>query len=100
MLSKQFLKTRPVCKVRFRIPSDVANGAKSAHLMGEFNEWQPIEPMKRHKDGSFSVTVDLPTGRSYQYRFLLDGQVWVSDAEADCFAHSEFGNCRNSVVEC
>jgi hypothetical protein len=56
-------------------------------------------PMKRLKDGSFKLTVDLPSGNSYQFRYLLDDDRWENDWSADNYCYSEYGNCENSVVE-
>ena len=69
------------------------------HLVGEFNDWDvAAAPMRHQTDGSFSATLDLPAGREYQFRYLIDGEVWISDPEADKYAFSPFGDCENSVV--
>ena len=39
-LTKKFLKSKPVCKVGFRLPADAANGVSKVHLVGEFNDWK------------------------------------------------------------
>jgi len=36
-IKKQFLKRKPVCKVTFRIPEEIWNSAKTANVVGEFN---------------------------------------------------------------
>jgi hypothetical protein len=53
--------------------------------------------MKRLKNGSFSVTVSLEAGRSYRFRYVLDGNIWINDPEADSYAANEY-NEDNSVV--
>jgi 1,4-alpha-glucan branching enzyme len=53
--------------------------------------------MKKSKDGAFSATIELETGREYQYRFLLDGGTWVSDDQADKQIPTPLGN-ENSVI--
>ena len=99
-LKKQYLKTRPVCKVTFRLPKELANGAETACLVGDFNNWdQAAEPMKRLKDGSFTVTINLPRHKEYQFRYFLDGQTWQNDNAADRYIPSGAGNDENSVVE-
>jgi hypothetical protein len=47
--------------------------------------------MVRRKDGRFSVTVALPAERTYRYRFLLDGEQWENDWDAEMYVHNEFG---------
>ena len=98
-MKKQYLKSRPVCKVTFKLPSEASGGAKKVHLVGEFNDWKIGKtPMRKLKDGGFTVTVDMETGRDYQFRYLIDGERWENEWEADRYEYSPFGNCENSVV--
>jgi 1,4-alpha-glucan branching enzyme len=98
-IRKQFLKSKPVCKVTFKIPEAIGNGAKSAYVVGEFNDWSTsASPMKRLKNGAFSATIDLETGRSYQFRYLLGQSRWENDPAADDFLPTPFGDSRNSVL--
>jgi hypothetical protein len=50
------------------------------------------------KDGSFSATLELETGREYQFRYLADGKNWINEPEADKFVPSGFGDAENAVV--
>lgn len=96
MLKKNYSKTGSSCRVTFKYPNKEA--AESAVLAGEFNNWSLVEtPMKKLKDGSFSVTVSLKSGYSYRFRYVLDGNVWVNDEAADSYASNEYGE-ENSVV--
>lgn len=98
-IKKQFLKTRPICKVTFRLSREDARDAKSVCLTGDFNGWDKSgAPMKKLKDGSFSLTLDFATGKDYQFRYLLDGGTWVNDPEADRYVASGFRDSDNSVV--
>jgi hypothetical protein len=54
--------------------------------------------MKKQRDGSFSVILDLNLGREYQYRYLIDGANWENDTEADKYVPSPFGDSENSVI--
>ena len=98
-LKKKFLKSKPVSKVTFTLSKEQAKDAGNVHLVGEFNEWKiGTTAMRKQKDGSFTITLDLPTDREYQFRYLIDGEIWISDPEADKYAFSPFGDCENSVV--
>jgi len=98
-LKKQFLKGKPVCKVTFNLPKEAAKGAKTVHVVGEFNNWDVYAtPMKQLKNGSFAVTVDLAPGAEYQFRYLIDEAIWENDWNADKYLPSQYGNCENSVV--
>lgn len=98
-LKKQYLKTRPVCKVTFRLPTEAAKNAETANLVGDFNEWHPKKtPMKKLKNGSFTVTLDLPVNQEYQFRYFLNQKTWENDWEADKYVPSGVSNSENSVV--
>ena len=98
-IKKKFLKTRPVCKVTFRLSKEEAKDTKQIFLAGDFNNWNETKtPMTPLKKGGFVATLDLKTGREYQFRYFLDKLVWENDPEADKYVHSPFGNCNNSVV--
>ncbi len=96
MPARSYSKTGKVCRVTFRLPSEV--DAEQASLCGEFNEWDAnANPMKQLKNGSFSVTVSLPAGQSYRYRYLLDGERWENDWDAESYVSNEFGG-EDSVI--
>ena len=98
-MKKRYLKSKPVCKVIFELPGAAAGPAHTVALAGDFNDWDTAStPMKKRKDGSFSVTLDLPPGREYQYKYLIDGQRWENDWEADKYLPSPAGDGENSVV--
>ncbi|MBT8066187.1 MAG: isoamylase early set domain-containing protein [Gammaproteobacteria bacterium] len=98
-INKRYFKTKPHCTVTFRLPKRDAGAAQKASVVGEFNEWQTAAtPMTRLKDGSFKATVNLAPGRQYQFRYLLDDNRWVNEAEAEAFVPTEFHDAENSVV--
>lgn len=98
MLKKQYSKNKPVCKVTFTLPKEAVNGAKEVKVLGEFNNWSWKEglPMKSGKDG-FKATVELATGRHYEFRYMLDNETWVNDWEADAYYPTPYG-VENSVI--
>lgn len=96
MLKKNYSKTGKSCRVTFKLPAEV--NAETVHLCGEFNAWSHTShPMKQLKDGSFSLTVSLEPGQSYRFRYLLDGQRWENDWEADAYEANEHGS-EDSLV--
>ncbi|MDK2955547.1 MAG: hypothetical protein PWQ57_1043 [Desulfovibrionales bacterium] len=98
-LSKKYLKSKPMCKVGFSVPAEAVQGAKKVFLVGEFNDWsETARPMRKQKDGSYSITQDLAVGRQYQFRYLTDAGQWINDDAADDYAVNDFG-ADNSVVE-
>jgi len=98
-LYKSYLKTQKKCKVTFEISAEAAAGAENVWLAGDFNSWSSVDtPMKKQKDGSFTVTLSLETGKDYQFRYLLDGKRWENDWNADKYVPAPFSNTDNSVV--
>lgn len=98
-LTKKFLKSKPICKVRFKLPKEAVDSAQTVHLVGDFNDWElGATPLKGNKDGTFAVQLDLDTGRDYQFRYVIDGEIWVNDWEADRYEFNPAGNCENSVL--
>lgn len=98
-IKKKFLKGKPVCKITFEVPKELANSAKSVHLVGDFNNWNPTaSPMKATKEGKFTATMDLESGKEYQFRYLIDEARWENEKEADKFVPTIYGDSDNSVV--
>lgn len=99
-ITKTFLKTRASCKVKFRMEPDMTDGAAELFLVGDFNSWQDTaSPMKKLRDGSFSLEVELPLGQDYQFRYRTDGNVWLNDPEADAYVPCAFSGAENFVVK-
>ena len=94
---KQYLKSKPVCKVTFNyIPEETA---EKGYLVGDFNNWNTsATPMKRFKNGKFTVALDLDLGKEYQFRYFLDGTRWENDPNADKYIPVPDLNAENSVV--
>lgn len=95
-LSKKYSKDKTLCKVGFSLPEEAAAGTRKLFLAGEFNAWKP-EPMRKAK-GAFSLSVELPAGASYQYRYVTEEGAWLNDTEADCYVFCGFADADNSVV--
>jgi len=97
-LNKQYSLAGSACKVTFSVFSDTAILASKAHVVGDFNDWdRNANPMKRSKDGSFTVTIALKRDKEYQFRYLLDGERWENDQNADKYVTNEHGS-ENSVA--
>lgn len=100
MIKKQFIKNKPLVKATFTLPLEAAPKAKKVALVGEFNDWdleKAIPLKKQAKEGVFKALVELETGKSYEFRYLIDGETWENDWQADAYAPTPFGE-ENSVV--
>jgi 1,4-alpha-glucan branching enzyme len=99
-MKKRYLKSKPICKVTFRLPKAATASAKTVKLVGDFNDWnrQRGVPLKKLKNGDFTATLDLACGREYQFRYLKDDQEWENDWNADRYVPNPYGDGDNSVV--
>jgi len=83
-IKKQFLKSEPVCKLTFKVSKDMAQDAETVKIIGDFNGWnKEVEPMSKLKSGDFTQTLKLEVGSEYQFRYLINDNVWVNEDEAD-----------------
>lgn len=100
-LKKVYSADATKCKVTFIVEKEAAQDAATVSLAGDFNSWSSTEThLKKSKDGSFSVTLELDAGKEYQYRYLMDGKRWENDWKADKYIPAPFSNTDNSVVIC
>ncbi|MDN4502544.1 isoamylase early set domain-containing protein [Alteromonadaceae bacterium BrNp21-10] len=96
---KQYLKTKPICKVTFKLSKEEAKSANEVAIVGDFNNWQKQALlMKRLKNGGYSASVDLETDNKYQFRYLLDSEKWENDWAADAYVPSPLSLEDNSVI--
>lgn len=95
-IKKQYLKSKPVCKVTFTVP---AEEAKKVAVVGDFNNWNPKGSLlKKLKNGTFKGTFDLPAENAYEFRYLVDG-TYVNDEAADRYQWNDFAGAENAVIE-
>ena len=94
MVCKQ-METQGLVRVTFFLP--VFYEAACVHLVGDFNGWcESATPMSRTSLG-WQVTLSLPPGKAYQYRYLVDDGTWLNDWHADHYLPNELGG-DNSVI--
>jgi 1,4-alpha-glucan branching enzyme len=99
-ITKNFLKTRASCKVRFALTAQEVRDAEGVFLVGDFNDWdRASHPMKRLKDGGFSLEMELPLGLDCQFRYMTDTGVWFNDPAADAYVPCSFAGEENSLVK-
>jgi hypothetical protein len=71
--------------VVFTLPASVQ--AETVALTGEFNGWSRTATfLERGGDGTWRATVALAPGR-YQYKYLLDGERWENDPQAETISN-------------
>ena len=98
-LKKTYLTNRPAVKVTFFLPQEAAPDAKKVAIVGDFNGWdRNANTMKKQKDGSFSLTLELPSNKEYRFKYLIDDSQWENDWCADKYMSNEYGG-EDSVIQ-
>ncbi len=82
--------------VTFTLPSAV--GAHHAAICGDWNEWSPEVDVMDQVESGFVKTVLLDGGRTYRFRYLLDGSRWENDWAADRYEPNRYGT-TDSVLD-
>lgn len=94
-VKKQFIKTKPVCKVTFSVEAKEAN---QVSVIGDFNGWKVEEgTLSKLKNGTFKGTIDLAKDSTYEFKYLIDG-AYINEPEADSFKWNDFAGTENSVL--
>lgn len=94
-ITKQYLKSKPVCKVTFSVPAKEAN---EVAVVGSFNEWDTkATSLKKLKNGTFKGTLNLEKDNSYEFRYVVDG-TYINDEQADAYAWNDYASAENGVL--
>ena len=74
-----------------------ADKGKAVYLAGEFNGWDPTAKKMAFKAGVYTATLKLEAGKSYQYKFVIDG-TWCADPQNTNAVPNDQGTF-NSVID-
>ena len=73
--------------------------AESVALCGDFNDWSAsATPLELGSDGYWRVAVALQPGRSYRYRYLINGERWENARDAYAYVPNPYGGTDSVVV--
>ena len=93
-VKKQYLKTKPICKVTFTV---AAPDAENVVVAGDFNNWDEKSfQLKKLKNGTFKGTVNLDKDKSYEFKYIVDG-MWTNEDAADSKVTNQYAT-ENSVL--
>jgi 1,4-alpha-glucan branching enzyme len=97
MIYKETLPDGAHVQIVFELPSSI--WAERVNLVGDFNNWDTAKDEMRQSraDGKWRVALVLPSGREYEFRYLVNGRDWHNDWRADKYRLNKFGS-DNSVV--
>jgi predicted flap endonuclease-1-like 5' DNA nuclease len=93
-MKKKFNDSKNTCHVTFSLHHE----ANSVTILGDFTEWNPID-LANLNGNNFEVTLEIPVGRDYHFRYLINNDYWENDHDADKYAISPmYDHIHNSVL--
>ncbi len=98
-IKKEYHNSKNVCRATFKLPKIAVHDAKRVCIVGDFNNWDiHASPMKKLKNGDYTIRLVLVKEKEYQFRYLIDGSKWENDWNADRYVQNTYGNGDNSLV--
>ncbi len=98
-IKKEYLTSSSSCRLTFKLPKDAVGQARKVAIVGDFNKWdKEASPMHKLRNGDYEITVELPTGREYRFRYLIDGHRWENDWCADRYDRNPHGSDDSVVI--
>ncbi len=83
-------------KVTFTLP--LVDADLPTSVVGDFNDWNPLaHPLKKRSNGTRSVTLEVPSGGTYRFKYLAEDGSWFCDPGADGYERNEF-DAMNSLL--
>lgn len=96
-----FYPKKGVYRVFFTLPESLRDHVKKVSIVGDFNDWHPDKhPMKKTENGKIEFTLEIPGGKDYQFRYLLNSYKCENDMDADELVPTPFPDVFNSVIRC
>lgn len=97
-ITKEYAKSRNLCKVTFVLPGEAAPMAQQVAIVGDFNDWNKTSTyLVKTENGDFNITLELEAGKEYRFRYLIDNHRWENDWFADKYLAGPYG-VEDSVV--
>ena len=97
MFKRQSCGTDGSLKVTFVL--DGSEYERPVSVLGSFNGWDPfVHPLKKRSNGTRSVSVEVPAGGFFQFKYLADGGEWFCDPDADAVEVAEYA-VHNSLLQ-
>ncbi|MCG7488336.1 MULTISPECIES: isoamylase early set domain-containing protein [Vibrio] len=95
MINKRFFKTKDEVEVTFELSATQVR--ESVSIVADFSGWQPMAMKKVNKSKSYKFKTRLPKDNHFEFRYLIDGHLWVNDPNADKYQPNGFGSDNGLV---
>ncbi len=100
-MKKEVVKNEAAYHVSFNYNVVPEHPVESVIVLGDFNEWSLEDGyvLKENKKGDFEGKFKIPAGRDYHFRYLVNGNRWANEKDADRFESSPLHHhIDNSVL--
>jgi predicted flap endonuclease-1-like 5' DNA nuclease len=100
-MKKELVKNQAAYNVTFNYNVVPEHPVESVIVLGDFNEWSLEDgyELKKTKSGDFEGKFKIPAGRDYHFRYLVNGNRWANEKDADRFENSPLHpHIDNSVL--
>lgn len=82
--------------VTFQVPAVTL--AATIAVVGDFNDWDRERHYMAKSASGYQITIRVPIGRRYRFRYLLDRAEWQNDWQADEYEPNAYGG-DDSVLD-
>ena len=80
MVTIQKSTKRKDSKVRVTFTMPAIDGCSCLYLVGKFDEWnESVYRLQHAENGTWSLTLELESGREFQYHFRTNDGTWLDD---------------------
>jgi predicted flap endonuclease-1-like 5' DNA nuclease len=100
-MKKELVKNQAAYNVTFDYNVVPEHPVDSVIVLGDFNEWSLEDgyELKKTKSGNFEGKFKIPAGRDYHFRYLVNGNRWANEKDADKYEGSPLHpHIDNSVL--
>ena len=96
MLKRQPSTTPDTVRVTFAVAQ---SAAPHVSVVGDFNGWDPLaHPLRKRSNGTRSVSIEVPAGACYEFKYLADGGSWFCEPDADRHSTNEYHEVNSVLV--
>ena len=98
-ITKKYNTSKKKYSVTFTLPVEAAPQAKEVKVVGDFNDWNWSKGLKlKASKKEYKGQLELPKGKKFEFRYLIDNVLWENDWNADDYVPSPFTGVDNSLV--
>jgi hypothetical protein len=95
MVQKTYFKTKDYCKVKFTINQE---DAETVEILGLNSDWENSIIMSKKKDGTFTSDVSLPKNTQHEFKYRVNGNIWINEPEADSQSPNGLGGINSVII--